>query len=151
MATPATSEPFPPRSASEPQNAPDWRRGAYLFNASRALDGIEESRLVPERKGLYQFSARGHELGQILLGMRLTDADDGGGVYYRSRPLMLALGLGLEEAAAAPLARAGSFSDGRDIGVIFNMPARGAATVLPACGGVGAQYTPGAGWARASR
>jgi 2-oxoisovalerate dehydrogenase E1 component len=151
MATPATSVPFPPRSGSEPHSAPDWRRVAYLFSASRTLDDIEESRLVPERKVLYQFSARGHELGQILLGLRLRDAHDGVGVYYRSRPLMLALGLDLEEAAAAPLARAGSFSDGRDIGVVFNMPGRGAATVLPACGGVGAQYTPVAGWAQAIR
>jgi 2-oxoisovalerate dehydrogenase E1 component len=72
-------------------------------------------------------------------------------VYYRSRPLMLALGLDLEDAAAGPLARAGAFSDGRDIGVVFNMPSRGGATVLPACGGVGAQYTPVAGWAQAIR
>ncbi|MEP7247778.1 MAG: transketolase C-terminal domain-containing protein [Gammaproteobacteria bacterium] len=135
----------------QPSQAPDWRRVAYLFHASRALDDIEESRLVPERKVLYQFSARGHELGQILLGLRLTARHDGVGVYYRSRPLMLALGLDLEEAAAGPLARAGSFSDGRDIGVVFNMPSQGAATVLPACGGVGAQYTPTAGWAQAIR
>ncbi len=106
---------------------------------------------MPERKVLYQFSARGHELGQILLGLRLTAKHDGVGVYYRSRPLMLALGLELEEAAAGPLARAGSFSDGRDIGVVFNMPGRGGASVLPACGGVGAQYTPTAGWAQAIR
>jgi len=42
----------------------------------------------------------------------------------------------------------GSFSDGRDIGVVFNMPSQGGATVLPSCGGVGAQYTPAAGWAK---
>ena len=131
--------------------AVDWRRVARLFLASRALDEIEESRLVPEKKVLYQFSARGHELGQLLLGLRLTARHDGVGVYYRSRPLMLALGLDLEEAAAGPLARAGAFSDGRDIGVVFNMPSRGGATVLPACGGVGAQYTPVAGWAQAIR
>jgi 2-oxoisovalerate dehydrogenase E1 component len=131
--------------------AVDWRRVARLFLISRALDDIEESRLVPEKKVLYQFSARGHELGQVLLGLRLTSQHDGVGVYYRSRPLMLALGLELEEAAAGPLARAGAFSDGRDIGVVFNMPSRGGATVLPACGGVGAQYTPVAGWAQAIR
>jgi len=33
--------------------------------------------------------------------------------------------------------------------VVFNKPGRGAATVLPACGGVGAQYPPAAGWAQA--
>ena len=103
------------------------------MHASRALDDIEESRLLPERKVLYQFSARGHELAQILLGLHLTDAHDGVTVYYRSRPLMLALGVSLEEAAAGPLARAGSFSGGRDIGVVFNLPGRGGASVLPAC------------------
>ena len=35
---------------------------------SRALDDLEESTLVPQRKVLYQFSARGHELTQVLLG-----------------------------------------------------------------------------------
>jgi 2-oxoisovalerate dehydrogenase E1 component len=148
MAHPAPA--FPHANESQtPAAAPDWRRVAYLFHVSRALDDIEESRLVPERKVLYQFSARGHELGQILLGLKLTARHDGVGVYYRSRPLMLALGLELEDAAAGPLARAGSFSDGRDIGVVFNMPSRGRATVLPACGGVGTQYTPTAGWAQA--
>ena len=143
--------PNPQGFSARPLPAVDWRRLARLFLASRALDEIEESRLVPEKKVLYQFSARGHELGQLLLGLRLTARHDGVGVYYRSRPLMLALGLDLEEAAAGPLARAGAFSDGRDIGVVFNMPSRGGATVLPACGGVGAQYTPVAGWAQAIR
>ena len=132
-------------------HAPDWKRVAYLLHLSRALDDIEESKLLPERKVLYQFSARGHDFAQILLGLNLTDPHDGATVYYRSRPLMLALGVDLEDAAAGPLARSGSFSDGRDIGVVFNMPSRGGATVLPSCGGVGAQYTPAAGWAQAIR
>jgi 2-oxoisovalerate dehydrogenase E1 component len=153
MPLPTAASPVPRSSAVAPaaDREPDWRRVTYLLHASRALDDIEESRLLPERQVLYQFSARGHDFAQILLGLQLTDAHDGVGVYYRSRPLMLALGVDLEEAAAGPLARAGSFSDGRDIGVVFNKPGRGGATVLPACGGVGAQYTPVAGWAQAIR
>jgi len=127
----------------------DWARIAWLMQASRALDAIEEGQLLPERKILYQFCARGHELGQSLLGLLLTDPHDGLGAYYRSRPLMLALGFSLKEAAAGPLARASSASGRRDIGVVFNMPSRGGATVLPGCGGVGAQYTPAVGWAQA--
>jgi 2-oxoisovalerate dehydrogenase E1 component len=123
----------------------------YLFHASRALDEIEESQLVPERKVLYQFSARGQELGQILLGLQMTGKHDAVGPYYRSRPLMLSLGLELEDAAAGPMARAGSFSDGRDLGVMFNMPGRGGVTALPVRGGVGSQYTPTAGWAQSIR
>src|SRR5215831_14550599 len=130
---------------------PDWAQVARLLHHSRSLDDIEQTRLLPERKVLYQFCARGHDLAQIMLAQHLTDAHDGITVYYRSRPLMLALGVGLEEAAAGPLARSGSFSDGRDIGVVFNLPGRGGRTVLPACGGVGAQYTPAAGWAQAIR
>src|ERR1700758_4374549 len=151
MPAPAAAMSNPSRESSAAVPQTDWRRVTWLLRASRALDDIEETRLVPERKVLYQFSARGHECAQILLGLNLTDAHDGIGLYYRSRPLMLSLGVGLEEAAAGPLARSGAFSDGRDIGVVFNMPGRGGPTVLPACGGVGAQYTPAAGWAQAIR
>src|SRR5947208_12152800 len=139
------------RAKVAPGQASDWARVASLVHASRALDDIEETRLLPERKVLYQFSARGHDLAQILLGQQLTDAHDGVSVYYRSRPLLLALGVSLEDAAAGPLARSGSFSGGRDIGVVFNLPGQAGPTVLPACGGVGAQYTPAAGWAQAIR
>ena len=44
---------------------------------------------------------------------------------------------------------AGGYSDGRDIGAVFNFPNPGGAHALPMCGGVGAQYTPAAGWAQA--
>src|SRR5205085_2433177 len=43
----------------------------------------------------------------------------------------------------------GGYSDGRDIGVVFNYPNPGGVHALPMCGGVGAQYTPSAGWAQA--
>src|SRR6201996_9655862 len=138
MAAPALAI-TPNRSQGQ---APDWKRVAYLLHLSRALDDIEESRLLPERKVLYQFSARGHDFAQILLGLQLTDSHDGVSVYYRSRPLMLALGVALEDAAAGPLARTGSFSGGRDIGVVFNMPGKDGPTGLPAWGGVGAEDTP---------
>src|SRR6185312_1450995 len=151
MAAPAASFSRLSRPTAQANQQLDWRRVAYLLHVSRALDDIEESKLLPERKVLYQFCARGHEVAQIVLAQSLADVHDGIAVYYRSRPLMLALGVGLEEAAAGPLARAGSQSDGRDIGVVFNMPGRNGPTVLPACGGVGAQYTPAAGWAQAIR
>jgi 2-oxoisovalerate dehydrogenase E1 component len=143
--------PTPAREAHGLRAEPDWRKVARLLHTSRALDEIEETRLVPERKVLYQFSARGHELPQILLGLQLTDAHDGVALYYRSRPLMLTLGMSAEDAAAGPLMRGDSCSGGRDIGVVFNRPGRGGPTVLPACGGVGTQYTPAAGWAQAIR
>ena len=126
-----------------------WREVARLLLTSRALDEIEEKELVPAGNVRYQFSARGHELAQILLGLHLDHAHDAAAVYYRSRPLMLTLGLTIEEALCASMARAGSPSGGRDIGVVFNMPPRDGATVLPMSGDVGTQYTPAAGWAQA--
>src|SRR4029077_15279210 len=88
------------RAPEAPGHATDWVRVVSLVHASRALDDIEETRLVPERKVLYQFSSRGPDLAHILLGLQLTDAHDGVSVYYRSRPLMLTLGVSLEDAAA---------------------------------------------------
>lgn len=135
------------------RNAPnpswDWKRIAYLVNLSRALDAMEEQRLVPEKKVLYQFSARGHDLAQILLGLRLDDPHDATCGYYRSRPLLLALGVDVADALGSAMGRAGGYSDGRDIGVVFNYPNPHGASALPMCGGVGAQYTPTAGWAQA--
>lgn len=115
---------------------------------SRALDELEESRLYPRREVLYQFSARGHELTQVLLACELTGERDAVAAYYRSRPLVLALGLSLEDALASSMMRTGGVSEGRDIGVIFNLPRRDGPCVLPACGGVGTQYTPAVGWAQ---
>jgi len=45
--------------------------------------------------------------------------------------------------------RAEGMSGGRDIGVVINRPNREGPCLLPACGGVGAQFTPATGWAQA--
>jgi len=127
----------------------DWRRVVYLVQLSRHLDALEESKLVPERKIFYQFSARGHDMAQVLLGSQLTHRRDAICGYYRSRPILLSLGVDLVETLGSSLARAGGYSDGRDIGVVFNHPNRNGPSALPMCGGVGAQYTPTAGWAQA--
>lgn len=129
----------------------DWSRVAETVLTSRALDELEESRLVSARKVLYQFTARGHDVTQALLGQMLTGVRDGVALYYRSRPLMLSLGLPLETALASTMMRTGGVSEGRDIGVVFNLPRRDGPCVLPACGGVGTQYTPAVGWAQAIR
>ncbi len=138
-----------PAKVAEPDPSFDWRRIAYLVHLSRALDKLEETELVPQRKILYQFSARGHDLAQILLGSLLTHRRDAACGYYRSRPLLLALGVPPVEALGSNMGRAGGYSDGRDIGVVFNYPNPSGCPALPMCGGVGAQYTPTAGWAQA--
>jgi len=133
----------------------DWHRVAHLLLLSRAMDTIEERDLVPAKLVFNQFSARGHDLAQILLGLQMTHPHDAATGYYRSRPFVLSLGLDTEDAVAAPMAKAGSYSDGRDIGVVCNFPnverpsmkAKGA-MLFPMCGGVGAQYSPISGWAQ---
>ncbi len=129
----------------------DWQEVARRALQSRFLDELEENDLVPQGQVTYQFSARGHELGQLLISQLLTRPFDAASPYYRSRPFMLGSGLTLTEALQADMARAGSFSDGRGVGVVFNLPRRGRALVLPMAGDVGSQFTPAAGWAQAIR
>ncbi len=158
MGAPSVQVESRPSSTSAPPHLPhpEWRRIAYHVLVSRALDDIEETTnqnktSVPrEHLVLYQFSARGHEVAQIILGSLLGKPHDAAGAYYRSRPLLLSLGLTIEDAFASPLGRSGGFSDGRDIGVVCNLPQRNGSgvIVLPMSGDVGSQYTPTAGWAQ---
>ena len=133
-------------------NAPalDWRRVAYHTLVSRALDELEEKTLVPERKIFYQFSARGHDMAQVMLGLHLTNPNDAVCGYYRSRPY--SAGAGRRSGGRA------RFLDGAGRrlfrrsrhrrGVQLSQP-EWTRRALPMCGGVGAQYTPTAGWAQA--
>src|ERR671936_1425526 len=134
---------------ARPQSELDWRHIAYHTLVSRALDDLEEetnrnkTKVPKEHLVLYQFSARGHEVAQVILGSLLTHRHDAASAYYRSRPLLLSLGLSIDDALGSPLGRAGGFSDGRDIGVVCNMPAsKNGPTVLPMSGDVGSQYMP---------
>src|SRR4029079_17601516 len=145
MAEAMTAE---PESDFRARAGTDWAEVARLVLTSRAMDELEETRLVPEKKVLYQFSARGHDMAQVILGMHLRDGDAACG-YYRSRPMVLALGVTLAAALGSGMGLAGGYSDGRDIGVVFNYPNPGGAHALPMCGGVGAQSTPAAGEAQA--
>ncbi len=132
----------------------DWRTIAYHALVSRALDDLEEetnrnrTSVPKEHLVLYQFSARGHDVAQSILGTFITGKHDAAGAYYRSRPLLLSIGLPIDDALGSPLGRSGGFSDGRDIGVVCNMPNANGPTVLPMSGDVGSQYTPTAGWAQ---
>ena len=79
----------------------DWQQISYLLHLSRAMDTVEEEELVPAKLVFNQFSARGHDLAQILLGSLLTHPHDAASGYYRSRPFVLSLGLDPEAAGAA--------------------------------------------------
>ena len=151
----ASMAPSATTSAVAPRSGFDWKRIAYQTLVSRALDELEEStnrnraNVPREHVVLYQFSARGHEMAQIILGSLINGKHDAAGAYYRSRPMLLALGLPLEDALGSPLGRSGGFSDGRDIGVVCNLPNRDGPIVIPMAGDVGSQYTPSSGWAQA--
>jgi 2-oxoisovalerate dehydrogenase E1 component len=142
------------KAADSPDSRFDWRRIAYNALASRALDDTEEATnrnkasTPREHLVLYQFSARGHDVAQVILGSLIDRNHDAASAYYRSRPLLVALGLTLDDAFGSPLGRAGGFSDGRDIGVVCNLPNDNGPIVLPMSGDVGSQYTPAAGWAQ---
>jgi 2-oxoisovalerate dehydrogenase E1 component len=139
-----------PRARTEaPDPSFDWRRVAYLVQVSRAMDRLEEERLVPERKVLYQFSARGHDMAQILLGSRLTHRRDATCGYYRSRPLLLSLGVPIEDALASGMGGKAAIRTAATSAWCSTTRTRTARRRLPMSGGVGAQYTPTAGWAQA--
>jgi 2-oxoisovalerate dehydrogenase E1 component len=129
----------------------NWHKVARQVLRSRLLDKLEVEQLTPQGLVKYQFSAMGHELAQVLLANALTHAHDAATVYYRSRPFALAAGLSVTEALAGALARSGSITNGREVGIMFNLPCASGLSILPASGDVGAQYTPAAGWAQAVR
>ncbi len=123
---------------------------------SRAMDDMEvskEYRPNPDKphegKLKFQFGAKGHEVPQLIAAALLKHPHDGATVYYRSRPLMLGVGLTPFEAFASNMHKLEGVSGGRDIGVVFNHKQPGGVTVLPASGDVGAQFTPAVGWAQA--
>ena len=123
---------------------------------SRAMDDLEVTpgyRPNPDKplegKLKFQFGAKGHEIPQLVAAALLNHPHDGATVYYRSRPLMLGVGLSPFEAFASNMHKLEGVSGGRDIGVVFNHRQQGGVTVLPASGDVGAQFTPAVGWAQA--
>jgi 2-oxoisovalerate dehydrogenase E1 component len=152
MASPSIAKTATRRARPKPEL--DWRKVAYHTLVSRALDDLEEetnrnrTKVPKEHLVLYQFSARGHDVPQTILGGFLTHPRDAVSAYYRSRPLLLSVGLTIDDALGSPLGRSGGFSDGRDIGVVCNMPGENGPVVLPMSGDVGSQYTPAAGWAQ---
>ena len=70
---------------------------------ARTIDDLEENELLKTRELLYQFSSRGHDMAQVILGSMLNHPRDGACGYYRSRAFMLSIGLPLEDAIAGPM------------------------------------------------
>ncbi len=127
-----------------------WEKISYQLMLSRAMDTIEEQELVPEKLVHLQFSARGHDFAQIVLGSLLTHPHDAATGYYRSRPFVISLGVNVKTLISSSLAKSGGYSDGRDGGVVCNYPNpdHNGAILFPMCGGVGSQYSSISGWAQ---
>ena len=62
----APSETASDRSQIDPSI--DWARIAYLVHLSRGFDALEETKLVPEKKVLYQFSRARSRHGANYVG-----------------------------------------------------------------------------------
>ncbi len=92
-------------------------------------------------------------MAQVLLGLHLTNPNDAICGYYRSRPILLALGVSPVDALGSSMARAGGYSDGRDIGAVFNYPnpERRPGRLPTRRRRRRVSYTPTAGWAQALR
>src|SRR5215213_129957 len=150
-----------PLPAPDPPAAPPtawWLALLERALISRAMDDLEvskEYRPNPDKpregKLKFKFGAKGHEIPQLIAAALLDHPHDGATVYYRSRPLMLGVGLSPFEAFASNMHKLEGVSGGRDIGVVFNHKQPNGVTVLPASGDVGAQFTPSIGWAQAVR
>lgn len=70
-----------PTSASEFRLGLDWTSVARQVLRSRRLDLLEEETLTPEGEIPCQFSARGHELAQVLLAAELDHPHDAVGSF----------------------------------------------------------------------
>src|SRR4051794_37231568 len=156
--TPTQWRPLAAPDAADTPSTAWWLHLLERALISRAMDDLEvtkEYKPNPDRphegKLKFQFSAKGHEIPQLIAAALLNHPHDAATVYYRSRPLMLGVGLSPFEAFASVMHKVEGVSGGRDIGVVFNHRQPGGVTVLPASGDVGAQFTPAVGWAQALR
>jgi 2-oxoisovalerate dehydrogenase E1 component len=136
---------------AEDSEAKAWLEALRFVHLAREIDRLETEELTPTGEVKLQLPSAGHELAQVLLARALDHPRDAVTAYYRSRPFLLASGLTPREALAGALGRTGGCTEGRDTGLMFHLPRRAGAAVLPTSGNVGAQYTVAAGWAQAIR
>lgn len=115
----------------------------------RAID-LHEQRLADAGKPLaHQFSAAGHELGQAMVAVHATDPADGVFSYYRSKCAWLSAGLSIDAYVQSARQNAGSYADGRNVSVLPYLRQTNGPTIAPIFGGVGSQFEPAIGWAKA--
>jgi 2-oxoisovalerate dehydrogenase E1 component len=114
----------------------DWGKVAYFCLLSRFMDLKEKSERLP-----MSFPAMGHELVQVLTALLMEHEKDSASVYYRSRPLALALGMKVEDIFYANMGK------GRDVGMMYYLRGK----ILPTVGDVGGQFPKAVGWAQAIR
>jgi len=100
------------------------------------MDLKERSERLP-----MSFPAMGHELVQVLTAFLMEHEKDSASVYYRSRPLALALGMKPEDIFYANMGK------GRDVGMMYYLRGK----ILPTVGDVGGQFPKAVGWAQAIR
>ena len=124
----ATQDPphaLPPRRRSAVRLAPDRVQRARLARARRPRGGDQPQPRRRCRASTWcsTSSRRAGTTGPGRSSARCsTSSTTRPAPTTARRPLLLALGLSIEDALGSPLGRAGGFSDGRDIGVVCNLP-----------------------------
>ena len=98
-----------PKPRPGPRRRPIGSASSSWCSARARWTRSRSSELVPGKKIFYQFSARGHDMAQVLLGLHLTHPKDAICGYYRSRPILLSLGVTLEDALGSAMGRAGGY------------------------------------------
>ena len=116
---------------------------------SRQIDQYE-SKLSENGKRLpHVFSAAGHEVAQAIAASKINHPDDGVFSYYRSKCVWLSVGLALHEYVNSAVQAPGSYGNGRNVSVLPFLSQPNKPTIAPVFGGVGSQFEPALGWARA--
>ena len=108
----------------------NWREVARLVLTSREMDRLEEEELVPAKKVLYQFSARAATTWRrCCSGCTSRMATRPAAIIARGRCCWRSACRSTTRLGSG-MGRAGGYSDGRDIGVVFNYPNPGGAPAL---------------------
>lgn len=140
-----------PTNASNKEHLASIKLRSFLSSAllTRFVDDREQALLASGTKLPYVFSAAGHELAQAMMAANIDDRGDGVFSYYRSKCVWLSVGLTLQEYASSAFQLPDSYAGGRSLSVLpYCKPTTGP-LLAPVFGGVGCQFEPALGWARA--
>ncbi len=116
---------------------------------TRFIDDAEQAALKAGVQLSHVFSTAGHEQAQAMVAVNIDHCGDGVFSYYRSKCVWFAVGMTPKEYIASAFQIPGSYANRRNASVLPFHRSIGGATIAPVNGGVGSQFEPSLGWARA--